>query len=317
MRTTFTITRNQHAIVSQFFADQDKHNYLLVSDKDSIHSFIAAHTLSRILNTGKEFDSFDIRTACDLIKHLQSQGGYKVAVFDCLITMNEIYKIAQYCDALLVFTTKRTLYSEFLYSGGMKKLPTHVTIVSDFQSTVAELVYDNIHPSDKVVPEYITANDYIGIKPTISTPQHQLLMSLPRDHQYWKMLYPDEFKIGTDAESLGFRLIDNTQRLTRIVNANTSPSIKKQRKYIYLNCHKEDMSGIHYLILKKIEESKRIDCEYHVLYEIKDDWIYYEVIRHKPEIDLTNKFKKVRVHGAPHAVIVRRHNDVVFKGIDL
>lgn len=317
MTNVTTISRLQQQVIAQFYSEQNKYDYLLVSDKDSLNSFIAAHAMSRTLNYGKKFIGIDIRVGSDLLMYVRNNSNCKVAIFDCLLTMQEILDISTFCQSLIVFTTRRTLFNEYHYTNASKKLPKHVSFISEFNCSVSRLVFACVNPAERGIPTYISVTDYEGVKYTITTAEHQLLMDLPRDHQLWRDRYPDELKIAEDAHDLGYRLTDNTPRLTRLLRQNVTPYHKWGKKIGYINCHKEDMAGIHALIRTKIGSAECLKCDYHVLYEIKDDWIYYEVVRHKHQINLTEEFKKIQTHGAPHAVIIRRPITVVFKGIEL
>ena len=317
MTNVASISRLQQQVITQFYSEQDKYQYLLVSDKDSLNSFIAAHAMSRTLNYGKEFKALDIRVGTDLLLYVRNNNNCKIVIFDCLLTMQELLDISAYCYSLIVFTTRRTLFNEYNYTNASKKLPKNVSFISEFNCSVARLVYSCLHRGEAVPPTYITATDYEGVKYTIVTAEHQLLMDLPRDHKLWSDRYPDELKIAEDAHELGYRLTDNTPRLIRLLRQNVTPYHKRGKKIGYINCHKDDMAGLHALIKAKLGSQECVNCDYHVLYEIKDDWIYYEVVRHKHQINLTEEFKKIQTHGAPHAVIVRRPITVVFRGIEL
>ena len=110
MTNVTTISRLQQQVITQFYSEQDKYQYLLVSDKDSLNSFIAAHAMSRTLNYGKEFTSVDIRVGSDLLMYVRNNNNCKIAIFDCLLTMQELLEVSAYCHSMIFFTTRRTLF---------------------------------------------------------------------------------------------------------------------------------------------------------------------------------------------------------------
>jgi hypothetical protein len=120
MTNVTTISRLQQQVISQFYSEQDKYEYLLVSDKDSLNSFIAAHAMSRTLNFGKEFKGLDIRVGSDLLMYVRNNSNCKIAIFDCLLTMQDILDISAYCHSMIVFTTRRTLFNEYNYTNASK-----------------------------------------------------------------------------------------------------------------------------------------------------------------------------------------------------
>ena len=85
-------TRNQFPKIrdhlNMFFAADKAKDYLLVTDKDSLTSIISAHITARFLGNHDRYSHVDVRTCDELKSYLKQNRNLRLAIFDCLFTMD-------------------------------------------------------------------------------------------------------------------------------------------------------------------------------------------------------------------------------------
>ena len=313
-------TRNQLPKIrdhlNMFFAADKAKDYLLVTDKDSLTSFISAHITARFLGNPDRYTHLDVRACEELKSYLKQNRNLRLAIFDCLFTMDELIDIVKYCKNMVVFTTKYTLKSVYHDRQLGKLVPATMSIFDPLNGSIPLLMYRAFF-GDGEVPDFVTSTDMGLISPTILTPEIQLMVDLDRDHQIWLNRYPNQADIAADAETNGYRFYDNANKCRRLLRDNTTSYFGTNRRAVYVNCNKEDMPGMHSVIKSMSDEGKLYRCDYHALYEIKDNWIYYELVRHSNRIDFKEEFSKLAIHGSTYSVIIRKPNANIFKTIQL
>ena len=302
--------------LQMFFASDKYKDYLLVTDKDSLTSFISAHITARFLVSKDRYEHLDVRTSEELKNYLKQHRNLRLAIFDCLFTMDELMDLVKYCKNMVVFTTKYTLKSVYHDRQLGKLVPATMSIFDPLNGSIPLLMYQAFF-GDGEVPDFVTSTDMGLISPTILTPQIQLMVDMDRDHSAWMNRYPFQSDIAKDAEAHGYRFYDNANKCRRLLRDNTTSLFTSTRRAVYVNCNKEDMPGLHSVIKSMSDEGKLYRCDYHALYEIKDNWIYYELVRHSNRIDFKEEFSKLAIHGSTYSVIIRKPNANIFKSIQL
>lgn len=284
---------NAYVSVADFFEKGRGRACALVCDTSNIRQFIAAHILHRSRANVLEIETVESSDVENVKTWLRLNPGSAIILLNPHYSMQEIHELAMMSTNVLLFVTHHSLYQKILRYGNKSGMNGKTTLIVSMESYLEELVYSSCHPESETYPMYVQSFCDTQVLPTISTPEQQLLFKMQRNHRAWFNSYPEEDTIAMDAYELGYRVIDNSERLSRMIFRSAHQVQDKEKVGIYVNGCMEDFTGLLHLMdsrHSKTTNKKKID--YWCVYDIHRDNIRYRIKRAHNDFDLLEAFER-------------------------
>lgn len=292
----------------ELLTNSEKRN-IVYFDRNIPSAFFSAHVISRRFISSELHD----------VSQISNLSSYQSNVLDVKYNAIVFIDLPIYYKKVLKFIQKHPLL-KFIFL--MTDEFTSLRIKHETEGKLSNIYIQEVNPKDltlyvfkqlypdQPIPYYVEHADTKSPNDIVNNIDHQIVLSLPRDHTTINSRYSDQYKIGLDIDRTTFKNNDYYSYISRRFINHSNIKIDGHITVMLFNIDYDFHDYTHEVIMAKIEESIKKSLDAIFLFDYIGDIVYITVyiLSQKFQESLIKSFKdkdyffgsRQKLHGRLH-----------------